>query len=109
MNAAILMVCHRAAKRGSFFGKWMFCFWAGEMFQMFAGDILTFWRVLPVYFWVLAQAAREAGERLNILLVDQFGEMGGAQRCLVEAAMGFAERGWEVRALVPDGPISLKR
>ena len=62
MNAAILTVCLRASKRGSFFGKWMFCFWAGEMFQMFAGDILTFWRILPVYFWVLAQAAREAGE-----------------------------------------------
>jgi glycosyltransferase involved in cell wall biosynthesis len=38
-------------------------------------------------------------------LIDQFGEMGGAQRCLVEAAMGFAERGWEVHALVPTGPI----
>jgi O-antigen ligase len=62
LNAAILVVCHRAAKRGSFFGKWMFCFWFGEMLQMFAGDILTFWRVLPVYFWVLAQAAREAVE-----------------------------------------------
>jgi O-antigen ligase len=62
VNAAVLMVCYRAAKRGSFFGKWMFCFWAGEMFQMFAGDILTFWRVLPVYFWVLAQAVREAGD-----------------------------------------------
>jgi O-antigen ligase len=59
MNAAILRVCYRAAKRGSFFGKWMFCFWVGEMCQMLAGDILTFWRVLPVYFWVLAQAARE--------------------------------------------------
>jgi glycosyltransferase involved in cell wall biosynthesis len=42
---------------------------------------------------------------LNILLIDQFGEMGGAQRCLVEAAAGFAERGWEVHALVRDGPI----
>lgn len=62
VNAAILTVCLRASKRGSFFGKWMFCFWVGEMFQMFAGDILTFWRILPVYFWVLAQAAREAGE-----------------------------------------------
>jgi glycosyltransferase involved in cell wall biosynthesis len=31
--------------------------------------------------------------------------MGGAQRCLVEAAMGFAERGWEVHALAPSGPI----
>jgi O-antigen ligase len=62
VNAAILLTCHRAAKRGSFFGRWMLCFWAGEMFQMFAGDILTFWRVLPVYFWVLAQAARDAAE-----------------------------------------------
>lgn len=60
LNVAILAVSYRAAKRGSFFGKWMFCFWAGEAFQMFAGDILTFWRVLPMYFWVLAQAAREA-------------------------------------------------
>lgn len=31
--------------------------------------------------------------------------MGGAQRCLVEAAMGFAARGWELRALVPTGPL----
>jgi len=62
LNAAILVVCHRAAKRGSFFGKWMFCFWVGEMLQMLAGDILTFWRVLPVYFWVLAQAALETVE-----------------------------------------------
>jgi O-antigen ligase len=62
VNLAIFAVCRRAAKRGSFFGKWMFCFWIGEMFQMFAGDILTFWRVLPVYFWVLAQAALAAGE-----------------------------------------------
>src|SRR5690348_5898986 len=32
--------------------------------------------------------------------------MGGAQRCLVEAAAGFAERGWELRALVPEGPLT---
>jgi glycosyltransferase involved in cell wall biosynthesis len=38
---------------------------------------------------------------MKILLIDQFGEMGGAQRCLVEAAMGFAERGWELHALIP--------
>jgi glycosyltransferase involved in cell wall biosynthesis len=31
--------------------------------------------------------------------------MGGGQRCLVEAAMGFAARGWEVRALIPRGPL----
>jgi glycosyltransferase involved in cell wall biosynthesis len=42
---------------------------------------------------------------MKILLIDQFGEMGGAQRCLLEAAMGFSARGWEVHALAPDGPI----
>jgi hypothetical protein len=26
--------------------------------QMASGDLLTYWRVLPVYFWVLAMAVR---------------------------------------------------
>ena len=39
----------------------------------------------------------------RILLIDQFGEVGGAQRCLLEAAMGFRDRGWDVSALVPSG------
>jgi hypothetical protein len=26
--------------------------------QMLSGDLLTYWRVLPVYFWVLALAVR---------------------------------------------------
>jgi O-antigen ligase len=61
MNAAIVGACSRAARRGSFFGRWMLCFWVGEMFQMLTGDVLTFWRVLPVTFWVLAQAVEERG------------------------------------------------
>jgi O-antigen ligase len=60
LNGAILVTCWRAMRRGSFYGKWLFCFWAGEMVQMLTGDILTYWRVLPVYFWVLAQAAKDA-------------------------------------------------
>ena len=32
------------------------------MVQMLSGDLITYWRVLPLYFWVLATAAREAGE-----------------------------------------------
>jgi hypothetical protein len=60
LNAAILLVCRRAMQRGSFYGKWLFCFWIGETVQMLTGDILTYWRVLPVYFWVLAQATRDA-------------------------------------------------
>jgi O-antigen ligase len=62
VNAAILAVSWRALKRGSFYGKWMFCFWIGEVFQMLSGDIFTYWRVLPVYLWVLAQVVRDAGE-----------------------------------------------
>jgi hypothetical protein len=38
----------------------MFCFWAGQSVQMLSGDLLTYWRVLPVYFFVLALAARES-------------------------------------------------
>ncbi len=60
---AILKASRRAAAssdaRASFFGTWMFCFWCGEMAQMMSGDLLTYWRVLPVYFWVLAMAVRE--------------------------------------------------
>ncbi|MBV8845969.1 MAG: glycosyltransferase family 4 protein [Bryobacterales bacterium] len=40
---------------------------------------------------------------MKILLVDQFGEIGGAQRCLLEAAAGFRDRGWELAAAVPAG------
>jgi O-antigen ligase len=66
LNAAILRTAWRAATspRGhaSFFGTWIFCFWVGQVFQMLSGDLITYWRVLPVYLWVLATAAREAGE-----------------------------------------------
>ena len=60
LNAAILHTCYRATRKGSFYGKWLFCFWMGEVVQMLTGDILTYWRVLPVYFWVLAQATKDA-------------------------------------------------
>lgn len=57
LNASILRTAFRA--RSSFFGAWIFCFWVGEMVQMLSGDLITYWRVLPVYFWVLAVAARD--------------------------------------------------
>jgi len=57
---AILRAARRAAHapdaRRSFFGAWMLCFWSGQVVQMASGDLLTYWRVLPVYFWVLALA-----------------------------------------------------
>jgi len=64
LNMAILKTAMRAARspRGtaSFFGAWILCFWCGELVQMLTADVITYWRVLPVYFWVLATAARES-------------------------------------------------
>ncbi|MCU1339989.1 MAG: glycosyl transferase, group 1 [Bryobacterales bacterium] len=42
---------------------------------------------------------------MRILLTDQFSEAGGAQQVLMEAAAGFAERGWELHAAIPEGPV----
>jgi O-antigen ligase len=62
LNAAILVTAYRASQSGdsmrSFCGTWMFCFWAGQVVQMLSADLLTYWRILPVYFFVLALAAR---------------------------------------------------
>jgi len=62
LNIAILRAAARATRsldaRASFCGVWMFCFWCGQMVQMLSGDLLTYWRVLPVYFCVLAVAVR---------------------------------------------------
>jgi len=62
LHAAILRAARRAAQaqdmQRSFFGEWIFCFWCGQIVQMASGDLLTYWRVLPVYFWVLALAVR---------------------------------------------------
>ncbi len=61
LNFAILRCAWRAARRDdsrvSFFGTWIFCFWIGQLVQMFSGDLFTYWRALPLYFWVLAMAA----------------------------------------------------
>jgi len=62
LNVAILTCAYRAARSTdslrSFCGTWMFCFWAGQAVQMLSADLLTYWRVLPVYFLVLALASR---------------------------------------------------
>lgn len=65
LNWQILRNGLRAARsdnpRAAFLGQWIFCFWVGEMVQMLSGDLITYWRVLPVYFWVLGTAVREMG------------------------------------------------
>lgn len=67
LNVTILRAGYRAARSGdetrSFYGAWIFCFWAGESVQMLSGDLLTYWRVLPLFFWVLAMAVRTAAVR----------------------------------------------
>ncbi|MCW5977805.1 MAG: O-antigen ligase family protein [Bryobacteraceae bacterium] len=64
LNVALLAKARNAARsrdaQASFFGVWIFCFWCGELVQMLSGDLLTYWRVLPLYFWVLATAVRRA-------------------------------------------------
>lgn len=61
-NFSILRAGFRAARnpdpRTSFFGACIFAFWVGQLFQMMSGDVLTYWRVLPVYCWVLGMAQR---------------------------------------------------
>jgi O-antigen ligase len=60
--ALILKKTLRAAKspnpQTAFLGRWTFCFWCGEAVQMMSGDLLTYWRVLPVYFWALGATVR---------------------------------------------------
>jgi O-antigen ligase len=71
MNISILRAGYRAARhpdpRTRFYGSWIFCFWMGEVFQMASGDLLTYWRVLPLYFWVLALAVcgAESAQRMR--------------------------------------------
>jgi hypothetical protein len=56
---AAVKASHSPRPQTAFCGTWMLCFWAGQIVQMFSGDLLTYWRVLPVYFYVLALAVRE--------------------------------------------------
>jgi O-antigen ligase len=56
LNFAILRSAWRA--RDSLLGACMLSFWCGEIVQMLSGDLLTYWRVLPVYFFVLAAMPR---------------------------------------------------
>ena len=62
LSGAILVAGYRAARserpEASFCGAWIFCFWCGQLVQMVSVDVLTYWRVLPIYLFVLALAVR---------------------------------------------------
>jgi O-antigen ligase len=55
---ASLKACREDDPARSMCGTWMLCFWSGEIVQMLSGDLLTYWRVLPVYLFILALAVR---------------------------------------------------
>jgi hypothetical protein len=61
-NGAVLFTCYKAFRAGdsvrSFLGAWFLCFWSGQIVQMMSADLLTYWRLLPAYFCVLALATR---------------------------------------------------
>src|SRR5256885_16213523 len=43
---------------------------------------------------------------MRILVLDQFAQPGGGQKCLLDLLPGFCERGWETHAAAPkDGPM----
>jgi glycosyltransferase involved in cell wall biosynthesis len=44
--------------------------------------------------------------RMNILFVDQFGDLGGAQLCMLDLMPAILEEGWRVFAAVPSGPFA---
>ena len=63
LNAAIIRTAWKVARNaGTFYAKWIFCFWTGFSVQMLSGDVLTYWRILPLFFWVLGQAIEEASD-----------------------------------------------
>ncbi len=46
---------------------------------------------------------------MNILFLDQFPQLGGAQRCFLDVVPAFSRRGWRVQAMVPgEGPFPEK-
>jgi O-antigen ligase len=62
LSGAMLASCLRARSGVDstcrFFATWFFCFWMGQMAQMAAADALTYWRILPLAFFVLAVTER---------------------------------------------------
>src|SRR3954447_2677226 len=45
---------------------------------------------------------------MTILCVDQYGELGGAQKMLLDLLPAFAQRGWKIHVALPDGPMAVE-
>jgi O-antigen ligase len=67
LNVVILRTGFKAMRSSrptaALLGEWIFCFWCGQIVQMFSGDLITYWRLWSLYLWVLAAAARQTEDR----------------------------------------------
>lgn len=71
LQIALLATAYRVSRsvdrEAAFVGTWIFCFWIGQLAQMLSVDVMTFWRVLPLYLGLLGMAVHkanlEAGQR----------------------------------------------
>ena len=45
---------------------------------------------------------------MNVLFLDQFGELGGAQRCLLDLLPALAGAGWSAHVVAPDGELAAR-
>jgi O-antigen ligase len=67
LHVAILRATYRVARSAertaAFYGTWAFSFWTGEMVQMSAADLLTYWRLLPLFFFVIGIAILKGREQ----------------------------------------------
>jgi glycosyltransferase involved in cell wall biosynthesis len=56
---------------------------------------------------LLYRSQLEVVASMNILFVDQFAQMGGAQRCLLDLIPAFRQKGWNLRfAIAAEGPLT---
>jgi O-antigen ligase len=59
-----LLAARRPPSVQSLFATLFFCFWVGELVQMLSGDLITYWRVLPMYFWALGVGLQKPSPNL---------------------------------------------
>ncbi len=64
LSGALLVHAYRLSRHDepavSALGCFLFAFWCGQMAQMLSGDLLTYWRVTPVYFAILGAGLRRS-------------------------------------------------
>jgi O-antigen ligase len=69
LNFELLRISWRSTRRGNsiqnLLSRVFFCFWIGETVQMLSGDLITYWRVLPIYLWALGAGLQRPEKDLS--------------------------------------------